>query len=604
MAMGLLDEIVASEALMQRLAIPPAFRDWIADSWRRREPHLYGRLDLAYDGRGPAKLYELNYDTPTSLFESAFFQWQWLEDQRAQGRLPDEADQFNSIHEALLERFAALAGGLPPPLYFAAVRDSEEDQGTIAYLRDCAMQAGVSGELIAIEDIGLSSDGRYTDLDDTVIGALFKLYPLEDMFAERFGQALPGSGLRLLEPPWKALLSNKGILPLLWERHRGHPNLLPAAFDDGSALPPGWVRKPLHSREGANIVLHLDDGRVPGERRALCRAVCPPAGASAAGVRGPLPDGGQLDRRRPRLRHRHPRGRWPDHPRQRAVPAARHRRGRAAWRAVCLSRSRAPKRRRLVCRVGTATTARPWPPMRTKWRCAAIAAARRAGCWRSGSRIAGRHASVAGSALQGWTATPTTGWGRCSWKAIAPAAIADTNGSGCVRHRPAQHLHRQPCPDVARSAERAARWPSPRTVCATDRPAIRISACRWCWSRRPAPGVLWAYNPRHLQELQDYVAATLRERRGLFGRSMVARLPAWMKLARHAAADDADAAAPAAGRCAVAAGACGDVSGSGVRGAAAVVVRVLAVDAIGPARLAAPRGNDDVVLVGALDFHG
>ncbi|MCW0371149.1 glutathionylspermidine synthase family protein [Xanthomonas sacchari] len=262
MAMGLLDEIVASEALMQRLAIPPAFRDWIADSWRRREPHLYGRLDLAYDGRGPAKLYELNYDTPTSLFESAFFQWQWLEDQRAQGRLPDDADQFNSIHEALLERFAALAGGLPPPLYFAAVRDSEEDQGTIAYLRDCAAQAGVGGELIAIEDIGLSSDGRYTDLDDTVIGALFKLYPLEDMFAERFGQALPGSGLRLLEPPWKALLSNKGILPLLWERHRGHPNLLPAVFDDGSALPPGWVRKPLHSREGANIVLHLDDGRV------------------------------------------------------------------------------------------------------------------------------------------------------------------------------------------------------------------------------------------------------------------------------------------------------------------------------------------------------
>ncbi|MEL4893351.1 glutathionylspermidine synthase family protein [Xanthomonas protegens] len=262
MAMGLLDEIVASEALMQRLAIPPAFRDWIADSWRRREPHLYGRLDLAYDGRSPAKLYELNYDTPTLLFESAFFQWQWLEDQRAQGRLPDDADQFNSIHEALLERFAALAGGLPPPLYFAAVRDSEEDQGTVAYLRDCAAQAGVGGELIAIEDIGLSSDGRYTDLYDTVIGALFKLYPLEDMFAERFGQALPGSGLRLLEPPWKALLSNKGILPLLWERHRGHPNLLPAAFDDGSALPPGWVRKPLHSREGANIVLHLDDGRV------------------------------------------------------------------------------------------------------------------------------------------------------------------------------------------------------------------------------------------------------------------------------------------------------------------------------------------------------
>ncbi|MFT4249728.1 MAG: glutathionylspermidine synthase family protein [Pseudomonas sp.] len=261
MALDLVGEIVEREALMQRLAIPEPLRDWIAESWRRREGHLYGRLDFAYDGRGPAKLYELNYDTPTSLFEAAFFQWQWLEDQRASGRLPAAADQFNSLHEALVERFAVLSPQLPPPLYFAAVRESEEDQGTIAYLRDCAAQAGLHGAAIAIEDIGLSEDGRFTDLDDVVIGSLFKLYPLEDLFAEDFGRALPGSGLRLLEPPWKALLSNKGVLPLLWERHRGHPNLLEAHFDDGGALPPGWVRKPLHSREGANVTLHLADGR-------------------------------------------------------------------------------------------------------------------------------------------------------------------------------------------------------------------------------------------------------------------------------------------------------------------------------------------------------
>ncbi|VXC21540.1 putative synthetase/amidase [Luteimonas sp. 9C] len=261
MAMGLVDEIVESDTLMQRLAIPDAFRDWIADSWRKREPHLYGRLDFAYDGNGPAKLYELNYDTPTSLFEAAFFQWQWLEDQRASGRLPRDADQFNSIHEALVDRFGELASSLPPPLLFAAVRESEEDQGTIAYLRDCAAQAGLYGDAIALEDIGLSEDGRYTDLDDTVIGALFKLYPLEDLFNDEFGRALPKSGLRLIEPPWKALLSNKGLLPLLWERHRGHPNLLAAEFDTGGDLPAGWVRKPLHSREGANIELHLADGQ-------------------------------------------------------------------------------------------------------------------------------------------------------------------------------------------------------------------------------------------------------------------------------------------------------------------------------------------------------
>ncbi|MFL9583486.1 glutathionylspermidine synthase family protein [Stenotrophomonas sp. AB1(2024)] len=260
MSMDLVDEVVRSEQRMDQLAIPAAFRDWIADSWRRREPHLYGRLDFAYDGTGPAKLYELNYDTPTSLFEASFFQWQWLEDQRNQNRLPPHADQYNAIHEALVERFGQLSAQLPPPLYFSAVGASEEDQGTVAYLRDCAAQAGLRGEAIAIEDIGLSEDGRFTALDDTVIGSLFKLYPLEDLMTESFGQALPASGVQLLEPAWKAILSNKGVLPLLWQRHRGHPNLLAAEFDDGSPLPAGWVRKPLFSREGANVAMHLADG--------------------------------------------------------------------------------------------------------------------------------------------------------------------------------------------------------------------------------------------------------------------------------------------------------------------------------------------------------
>ncbi|KIQ97244.1 glutathionylspermidine synthase family protein [Lysobacter sp. A03] len=260
MALDLVGEVVASEELMARLAIPEPFRDWIAESWRRRDPHLYGRLDFAYDGNGPAKLYELNYDTPTSLFEASFFQWQWLEDQRNRGALPGHADQFNSIHEALVERFGQLAAQLPPPLYFSAVRDSEEDQGTVTYLRDCAAQAGLHGASIAIEDLGLSTDGRFTDTDDVVIGSLFKLYPLEDLMHEEFGLALPGSGLQLLEPAWKAVLSNKGILPLLWQRHQGHPNLLESHFDEGAALAKGWVRKPLHSREGANVAMHMLDG--------------------------------------------------------------------------------------------------------------------------------------------------------------------------------------------------------------------------------------------------------------------------------------------------------------------------------------------------------
>jgi len=260
MALDLVGDVVASEGLMRRLAVPEPFRDWIAESWRARAPHLYGRMDFSYDGSGPAKLLELNYDTPTALYEAAFFQWVWLEEQIACGALAQGVDQYNLIQENLIEAFAAIARGIPEPLYLSAVAESDEDQGTVAYLDDCARQAGLATRRIAIEDIGLAEDGRFTDLDDRPIEALFKLYPLEFMFGEAFGKALPGSRCQLIEPPWKAILSNKGILPLLWEKYPEHPNLLPAFFHDGGSLPRGWVRKPLLSREGANIELRCDSG--------------------------------------------------------------------------------------------------------------------------------------------------------------------------------------------------------------------------------------------------------------------------------------------------------------------------------------------------------
>jgi glutathionylspermidine synthase len=266
---SMVDEEVASEALLARLAIPSPYWDWIARSWARRDRHLYGRMDFAYDGKGPAKLYEFNYDTPTALYEAAFFQWMWLEDRIADGTLPAAADQYNAIQEALIEAFASIEKdrALPLPLYFASVAASEEDRGTVQYLRDCAIQAGLNTETIAIEDIGLDTSGRwFTDLDDRVIPSLFKLYPLEFMFEERFGPALVNDGLRLLEPAWKAVLSNKGILALLWERHAGHPNLLECHIeaDRNAALGAGWVRKPFFSREGANIEAVDPQGRVSG----------------------------------------------------------------------------------------------------------------------------------------------------------------------------------------------------------------------------------------------------------------------------------------------------------------------------------------------------
>src|SRR5258705_359253 len=155
MCLELVSNAVDDENYLRRLKIPEAFWPLIAESWHHDESSLYGRLDLSYDGRGPAKLLECNADTPTSIFEAAVFQWTW-------------------------------------------------------------------------------------------------------MFHGAFGGRLADAPTRWIEPRWKAILSNKGILPLLWEMFPGHPNLLPAFFEDdpnAAQLCASFVRKPLYSREGANVAL-------------------------------------------------------------------------------------------------------------------------------------------------------------------------------------------------------------------------------------------------------------------------------------------------------------------------------------------------------------
>jgi glutathionylspermidine synthase len=258
MALGLVDDVIRDEEKLKQLAIPEKFWDFVADSWRNKAPSLYGRLDLVYDGTGPAKLLELNYDTPTSLFETGFFQWVWLEDQIMRGKVPQGADQFNSLQDQLEAAFANLP--LANPLYFASVANSIEDKGTVMYLMDIAKQAGVDSRFIELEQLGEAS-GQLVDLDGYAIGGLFKLYPWEFMLQEDFASVILSSQTQWLEPGWKMLLSNKGILPLLWQKYQGHPNLLESHFEQpGQSFSAGWVRKPLFSREGANVELVTHSG--------------------------------------------------------------------------------------------------------------------------------------------------------------------------------------------------------------------------------------------------------------------------------------------------------------------------------------------------------
>ncbi|HEX8278744.1 MAG TPA: glutathionylspermidine synthase family protein [Segetibacter sp.] len=244
---------VIDNRLYHLFNIPEWFIPYIKKTWNDDHPSIYGRFDLCVKD-GQVKLLEFNADTPTSIYESAIVQWFWLQD------FNKDKDQFNSVHEKLVEYWSYLKKYFhAAPLHFTCLKETLEDLTNVEYMRDCAIQAGLETKLIFVDDIGWDEHSRqFFDLEDHPIKNIFKLYPWEWMVSEEFGQniLLDVNRAFWVEPSWKMLLSNKAILPVLWQLNPDHAYLLPAYFEADKLS--AFVKKPLLSREGANINIVKD----------------------------------------------------------------------------------------------------------------------------------------------------------------------------------------------------------------------------------------------------------------------------------------------------------------------------------------------------------
>lgn len=265
---------VIDNRLYSRMGIPEQAIPLIESSWEAEPPSLYGRFDLSYDGKHPPKLLEYNADTPTSLLEAAVIQWYWLEE------VFPKRDQFNSIHERLVALWKELTPYLPGARVDFCSLDDAEDGMTVTYLQDTAQQAGLATSIFPVQEIGWNGSA-FVGPDDEQLSAVFKLYPWEWMVREEFGQHIAKASTIWIEPAWKMLLSNKGILPVLWELYPRHPYLLEAHFDS-PGLMMSWVKKPLLGREGANITLHQPGNEIQtdgeyGEEGFIYQELAPPA---------------------------------------------------------------------------------------------------------------------------------------------------------------------------------------------------------------------------------------------------------------------------------------------------------------------------------------
>ena len=185
-------------------------------------------------------------------------QWFWLQD------FDKTKDQFNSIHEKTIAYWKYLKVYLNPGIvHFSCMKNTLEDLTNVEYMRDCAMQAGIETKLIFIDDIGWDSDNlQFIDMEDEFITNMFKLYPWEWLAHEQFGNNILMDVQKTfwIEPAWKMILSNKAILPILWQLYPDSEFLLPAFFENNDMS--DYVKKPILSREGANIEIIKHYGTV------------------------------------------------------------------------------------------------------------------------------------------------------------------------------------------------------------------------------------------------------------------------------------------------------------------------------------------------------
>jgi glutathionylspermidine synthase len=146
MCMSAARDIIGSGDYPAQFGLSDTAKALIEQTWKRGDRHLYGRFDLSYDGTD-IKMLEYNADTPTSLLEASVVQWDWVMQTKG---IPNR-DQFNSIHEKLIERWKVVGQSIAmqPRIHFCATKEAgREDWGNLEYLMETATQAGIDSRIL------------------------------------------------------------------------------------------------------------------------------------------------------------------------------------------------------------------------------------------------------------------------------------------------------------------------------------------------------------------------------------------------------------------------------------------------------------------------
>lgn len=280
------------ENRMKKLAIPPAFWEAIQVSWDRvdeaEDMSLYTRFDLAVTEDGKISLLEINGETPL-LGAETVYQWLWLDDMKKPSRdlrsLPNDANQFNNFWDEVAGRFRTLSRhydlkqfGLSLLIDEHLSEDTEMAGQLVEIINQELGNDRFFTQLVGLRNhLGVDEEGFFVDQFNNRILRLWKIVDWLDLQLasqsfnadEALASRLIAGDVKIIEPLWKQILSNKGAMVWMWELFGNHPVyaqfLLPTFFTDTISLESTalltqmHVKKPLVGLEGVGVSIETGD---------------------------------------------------------------------------------------------------------------------------------------------------------------------------------------------------------------------------------------------------------------------------------------------------------------------------------------------------------
>jgi trypanothione synthetase/amidase len=267
------NRVIHNDELLTRFGIPNSFWNRIRHSWINDQDFtINGRLDFAFDGK-QLKLFEYNADSSTGLFECAIIQKKWPE---AVG-LSSTFTPVRRLHSALINTWKKLNITTKVHLF---IDDNEEEMLTALYMQSITKEVGIESKICVGTDQLYWKDDIIVDNDGEPIKLTWKLWTWDAIFQDyldatkerdldneminkhpRISDVFFHDQIKVIEPLWKMITSNKALLPLLCQMYPNHPNLLRSEWNLTNELKHiPFVKKPTTGHHGQNITLYGPQG--------------------------------------------------------------------------------------------------------------------------------------------------------------------------------------------------------------------------------------------------------------------------------------------------------------------------------------------------------